>query len=194
MDKFQNKVLKLNLDSKRNTNVNSKNNYELKNANNNLIVKNNKKAEVSSKVIRDIKPLTEISVEKLDINENGVSKNQMNQTNSSLFEYIQLSIEALQMQNERTETMINNQSEALDFLDQEKNDLSENYNYFKELIETNSIEVKLQISEIDEKINLIDDEIGDIEKLKNREEKEIFNEISREIKNMVEKTEHEYVY
>lgn len=193
MDKFHNKVLKLNLDSKRNVNNISKNVFDTKNSNNLLISKNNKIIEVSNKNSRDVMPNEEISVEKLDLNENGVSKNQMNQTNSSLYEYLRISIEALQMQNERIETIIDCQSEIFDYLSKENTDLNENYNYFKDLIETNSIGVKSEIGKIDEKIKLIDDEIEQIEKLKNQEEREILNEISKEMEIMVEKSQEKYV-
>lgn len=190
MDKFENKVLKLNLDSKRNVNNNSKHLGGSKNDNNNVFSKNNQITELSDKNYR-IGDL--ISVEKLDLNENGVSKNQMNMTNSSLLEYLKVSIETLQIQNERMETMIDHQSELLDNLNKENFDLSENYSYFKELIETNILGMNSEMAVVDEKIKMVDDEIKQIEKLNNQEEEEILNEISKEIEKMVEKSQEKNV-
>ena len=191
MDKFQIKVLKQNLDSKKNGNINSKNIFESKELNN-IMVKNNKRAEVLVKNTRDLKQ-EQISLENLDLNENGVRKNKINSTNSSLYEYLKLSIEALQMQNERMESMIKHNSEIIDYLGQEQSDLSDNYNFLKTLIETNRSRAKSEITKIDEEIKSIDDEIEDIDKLKTQEETEIFIEISKEIEKMVEKTEQKYV-
>lgn len=192
MDKFQNKIIKVNLDSKKNENINSKNNLELKQGNQISIAKNIKKTEVTSKITGDVKQ-EDISVENLDLNENGVPKNQMNSTNSSLFEYLKLSVEAIQIQNEKMETMINQNSELIDYLGEEQSDISENCNFLKELIEMNNLLTKSEITKIDEQINIRDNEIGDIEKLKDLEEKTLLNDIKKEIEEMVVKTEQKKV-
>ncbi len=188
MDKFQNKIIKVNLDSKKNANINSKNNLESKQGKQISIVKTNKITEVTSKITRDVKQ-EEISVENSDLNENGVPKNQMNSTNSSLFEYIKLSVEALQIQNEKMETMIYQNSDLIDYLGEEQSDISENCNFLNELIEMNILLTKSEITKIDEQIKIRDDEIGEIEKLKDLEEKILLNDIKKEIEEIVLKTE-----
>lgn len=191
MNNLNNKVSKLDKDLKRNPETISYNKNN-KNYHNVLIPKNNKIAEVSSKHTRDIKQ-KEISVEKLNVNENGVPKIKINHLNSSLFKYIQLEIETLNIENEKLVAKIHNQSELLDYLNKENYEINENYKFFEELIQENSLKVNKDISDIDEKLKIIDDELEDINKFHDQEEQDILNNLNNEIEKMVEQTKKKYV-
>jgi hypothetical protein len=53
----------------------------------------------------------------------------------------------------------------------------------------NTLLGKSEITKIDEQIKLLDDELGDMEKLIILEEKDLLNDTSKEIEHMVVKTE-----
>ena len=181
---------------KKNSKINSKNTLDLKQGNQTLITKNNKnnkKTEVTTKITtKDIKQ-EDISVENSDLDGNGVPKNQMNSTNSSLFDhldYFKLSIEALQRQNEQMETMNHRNSFLLEYLDEEQSVINENCNFLEDLIEMNKLLNKSEITKLDEQIKILNDEIGNIDELTETEEITNLIEMEKELEEMVVNNEH----
>ena len=114
----------------------------------------------------------------------------MNSTNSSLFEYFKLSIEALQRQNEQMETMNHRNSFLLEYLDEEQSVINENCNFLEDLIEMNKLLNKSEITKLDEQIKILNDEIGNIDELTETEEITNLIEMEKELEEMVVNNEH----
>jgi len=182
MDKNLSKTNKPNLDSKRTTNTNlHRNNQHI----------DSKKVETKINRMTNEDIIEEVKKNPNFLNfENGVTNSALLHRKSSLLEYLNLTINALNSNIEKYESMKNSYQQMIDSLDNEIFDLEKYYNYNESMMKNLYTNTKSDISKIDEEIKQLDYEIEKLDKYQDSEELKIVDEITNEIEKEVKLTEN----